>query len=132
VEAAFDGGLFSVLKRFEQAVKQETTINLKYTLKPSTHDAILPESKTVLDLCVQEPEFITAILQETTERPNEAIFFEMWRGFREDFICVQSPKPYRKAYLAKSERYVVAVEAIFECSTQGMGYGFADAVRNID
>jgi quinol monooxygenase YgiN len=91
----------------------KTTLNLKYTLKPGTRDAMLAELKTVLDLCAQEPEFITAVLQETPERPDEMILFEIWRGTHEDFIRVQGPKPYRKEYLASSKQYVAAVDAIF-------------------
>ena len=90
-----------------------TTLNLHYKLKPGAREAMLAEVQTVLDLCALEPEFVTAILQETSERPDELLLFEIWRGTREDFNRVQGPKPYRKEYLARSRQYVNSVEAIF-------------------
>jgi quinol monooxygenase YgiN len=90
-----------------------TTLNLRYTLEPGARDAMLAELKTVLDLCAQEPQFITTVLQETPDRPHELILFEIWRGSHEDFSRVQRPKPYRKDYLARSKQYVEEVEAVF-------------------
>lgn len=90
-----------------------TTLNLKYTLKPDTREDMLAEIHTVLDFCAKEPEFITAYLQETPERPNELLLFEIWRGTREDFVRVQGPKPYRKDYLTRSKQYVEKVDVIF-------------------
>jgi quinol monooxygenase YgiN len=91
----------------------KTTLNLRYTLKPGAREAMLAELQTVLDLCAQEPEFITAILQETPDRPNELMLFELWHGTREDFARVQGPKPYRKEYIANSKQYTETVEAVF-------------------
>ena len=99
----------------------KTTLNLKYTLKPGTRDAMLAELHTVLDLCAQEPEFITAILQETPEHPNELILFELWRGSHEDFIRVQGPKAYRRDYITRSKQYVETVEAVFSAPFQEWG-----------
>ncbi len=99
----------------------KTTLNLKYILKPGARDEMLGELKTVLDLCAQEPEFITAVLQETPERPNELILFEIWRGSHEDFIRVQGPKPYRKEYLTRSKQYIEEVSAVFSAPFQEWG-----------
>ena len=49
--------------------------------------------------CAQEPEFITGIVHQTPERPNEFVFYELWGGTRADFDAIQGPKPYRKAYM---------------------------------
>ena len=95
------------------STRSKTTLNLRYRLKPSARDAMLAELHAVLDLCAQEPEFITAIIQETPDRPDEVLIFEVWRGTREDFARVQGPKPYRKDYLARSKQHVESVEAVF-------------------
>lgn len=98
-----------------------TTLNLKYTLKPDAREAMLMDLHTVLDLCAKEPEFVTAYLQETPERPNELLVFEIWRGTHEDFVRVQGPKPYRKEYLTRSKQHVEKVEAIFSTPTVEWG-----------
>lgn len=91
----------------------KTTLNLRYQLKPGARDAMVRELETVLGLCAQEPEFITAIIQEAPDRPEELLLFELWRGTREDFARVQGPKAYRKEYLQRSKQYVETVDAVF-------------------
>lgn len=90
-----------------------TTLNLRYTVKPGAREPLLKEIQEILALCEKEPEFVAGFLQETAERPNELLLFEIWRGSREEFIRVQGPKEYRKAYIANSKQYVESVEAIF-------------------
>ena len=53
-----------------------TTLSLHYHVKPGQRDAMLVEIKGILDRCAQEPEFITGIVHETPERPNEFVFYE--------------------------------------------------------
>ena len=91
----------------------KTTLNLHYTLKSGAREEILAELRTILDLCAQEPEFISAILQESPERPSEIFVFELWQGTREDFARVQGPKQYRKDYLERSKLLYESVQATF-------------------
>ena len=53
--------------------KATTALNLHYHVKPGKREAILVEIKGILDRCAQEPEFITGIVHETAERPNEFV-----------------------------------------------------------
>lgn len=78
---------------------------------------MLTAIKDVLALCAQEPEFLTAFLQETPDRPNELLLFEIWRGNHDDFLRTQGPKEYRKAYIARSKQHIESVEAIFSIPT---------------
>ena len=76
-----------------------TALSIHYRVKPGKRGAVLVEIKGVLDRCAQEPELITGIVHETPERPNEFVFYELWKGTRAEFDAIQGPKSYRKAYM---------------------------------
>ncbi len=103
-----------------------TSLSLHYQVKPGQKEALFVEIRGILDRCAKEPEFILAIVHETPERPNEFVFYELWKGTRAEFDAVQGSKPYRKAYLENSKKFVekVAVEwntPIFERGTNLTG-----------
>src|SRR5216684_2215826 len=87
-----------------------TALSLHYHVKPGKREAVLVEIKGVLTRCAQEPEFITGIVHETPERPNEFVFYELWRGTRADFDAIQGPKPYRKAYMENVKPLIEKVD----------------------
>ena len=87
-----------------------TSLSLHYQVKPGQKEAILVEIKGILDLCAKEPEFIAAIVHETPERPNEFVFYELWRGTRAEFDATQGPKPYREAYMEKVNKFLEKVD----------------------
>ena len=66
-----------------------TSLSLHYQIKPGQREQLLVEIKAMLDPCAKEPEFIMAIVHETPERPNQFVFYELWkerntRGVRRD------------------------------------------------
>src|SRR5437016_14425144 len=63
----------------------------------------------MLDRCAKEPEFIMAIIHETPERPNEFVFYELWKGTRAEFDATQGTKPYRKAYIENTKKFLEKV-----------------------
>src|SRR6266851_3022394 len=87
-----------------------TALSLHYHVKAGKREAVLVEIKGVLTRCAQEPEFITGIVHETPERPNEFVFYELWRGTRADFDAIQGPKPYRKAYMENVKPLIEKVD----------------------
>jgi quinol monooxygenase YgiN len=87
-----------------------TAVSIHYHVKPGNREAVLVEIKGVLDRCAKEPEFITGIVHETPERPNEFVFYELWKGTRADFDAIQAPKSYRKAYLENVKQYLERVD----------------------
>ena len=87
-----------------------TALSLHYHVKPGKREAVLVEIKAVLSRCAQEPEFITGIVHETPERPNEFVFYELWKGTRADFDAIQGPKPYRKAYMENVKPLIEKVD----------------------
>src|SRR5580658_4304829 len=80
-----------------------STLSLKFKVKPGLKLALLSELKTILDLCAREPQFVTAILNEYPNQPDKLFLLEIWRGTPEDFARAQGPKPYRQAYLEHSK-----------------------------
>jgi quinol monooxygenase YgiN len=107
-----------------------TSVSIHYHVKPGQKDKVLVEVKGVLDRCAKEPEFIMAIVHDTTERPNEIVFFELWKGTHAEFDAIQAPKPYRKAYLESVKPFLDTVNVefnspILEWGTNltGLNYG---------
>jgi quinol monooxygenase YgiN len=92
------------------AQRATTALSLHYHIRPGQREAVLVEIKGILDRCAQEPEFITGIVHETPERPNEFVFYELWKGTRADFDAIQGPKPYRKAYMENVKQFLEKVE----------------------
>ena len=74
---------------------------------------MLAELRIILDLRAQKPEFISAILQESPQRPAEILVFELWHGMWEDFARVQGPKRYRKDSIERSKLLYESVQATF-------------------
>src|SRR5258708_15869923 len=50
-----------------------TSLSLHYQVKAGQREGLLLEIKGMLDRCAKEPEFITGILHETPERPNQFV-----------------------------------------------------------
>jgi quinol monooxygenase YgiN len=87
-----------------------TSLSLHYQVKPGQREQVLVEIKAMLDRCAKEPEFIMAIIHEVPERPNEFVFYELWKGTRAEFDAIQGPKLYRKAYLENVKNFIEKVE----------------------
>jgi quinol monooxygenase YgiN len=103
-----------------------TSLTIHYHVKPGMKETVLSKLKGIIDLCEQEPEFITAIIQETPEKPDEMMLYELWKGTHAEFDAVQGIKPYRKAYVADVKQYLdkIVVEwntPIFEWGTDLTG-----------
>ncbi len=91
-----------------------TSLGIHYHVRPGLREAILTEMKSMLDRCAKEPEFIMAIIHETPERPNEFVFYELWEGTRADFDAIQGSKPYRKAYIENTKKFLEKVDVEFD------------------
>jgi len=87
-----------------------TSLSLHYHVKPGQREKALVEMKGILGRCAEEPDFIMAIIHETPERPNEFVFYELWKGTRAEFDAIQGPKPYRKAYLENVKKFLERVD----------------------
>ena len=90
--------------------KATTSLNLHYQVKTSQREGLLVEIKSMLDRCAKEPEFIMGILHETPERPNQLVLYELWKGTRAEFDATQGMKPYRKAYIENTKKFLDKVD----------------------
>jgi len=91
-------------------LRATTSLSLHYDVKPGQKEEALVEMKGMLDRCAKEPEFIMAIIHETPERPNEIVFYELWKGTRAEFDATQGTKPYRKAYIENTKKFLEKVD----------------------
>lgn len=87
-----------------------TSLSLHYQVKPSQKEGLLVEIKAMLDRCAKESEFIMGILHETPERPNQFVLHELWKGTRAEFDATQETKPYRKAYIESTKKFLEKVD----------------------
>ena len=93
-----------------------TSLSLHYQVKPSQKEGLLVEIKGMLDRCAKEPEFIMGILHETPERPNQFVLYELWKGTRAEFDATQGTKPYRKAYIENTKKFLDKVDVEWNLS----------------
>jgi hypothetical protein len=45
------------------------------------------------------------IVHETPERPNEFVFYELWKGTRADFDAIQGPKTISEGYMENVKQF---------------------------
>jgi quinol monooxygenase YgiN len=107
-----------------------TSLGIHYFIKDGHRDTVLSKLKGVIELCTKEPEFINAIISETSERPNQLFLHELWRGTRADFDAVQGVKPYRKAYLADVKQYLEKVDVVWSSAIVELGSHLTDLNSN--
>ena len=87
-----------------------TSLSLHYQVKPGQKEGLFVEIRGMLDRCAKEPEFIMGILHETPERPNQVVLYELWKGTRAEFDATQGTKPYRKAYIENTKKFLEKVD----------------------
>ena len=107
-----------------------TSLGIHYFIKDGHRDTVLSELKGVIELCTKEPEFINAIISETSERPNQFFLHELWRGTRADFDAVQGVKPYRKAYMADVKQHLEKVDVVWSSAIVELGSHLTDLNSN--
>jgi quinol monooxygenase YgiN len=100
---------YNISKGSAMTQRATTSLSLHYQVKPGQREQVLVEIKGMLDRCAKEPEFIMAIIHETPERPNEFVFYELWKGTRAEFDATQGTKPYRKAYIENTKTFLEKV-----------------------
>src|SRR5258708_7332593 len=100
----------SRLRRGTMTARATTSLSLRYHVKPGQNKEAFDEMKGMLDRCAKEPEFIMAIIHETPERPNEFVFYELWKGTPAESDGIQGPKPYGKAYLPNVRQFLEKAE----------------------
>jgi len=57
---------------FGEILMATTSLGIHYFIKDGHRDTVLSKLKGVIELCTKEPEFINAIISETSERPQPA------------------------------------------------------------
>jgi quinol monooxygenase YgiN len=107
-EGGFHG--YNISKGSAMTQRATTSLSLHYQVKPGQREQVLVEIKGMLDRCAKEPEFIMAIIHEAPERPNEFVFYELWKGTRAEFDATQGTKPYRKAYIENTKKFLDKVD----------------------
>src|SRR5580700_1011887 len=101
---------YNISKGSAMTQRATTSLSLHYQVKPSQKERLLVEIKGMLDRCAKEPEFIMGILHETPERPNQFALYELWKGTRAEFDATQGTKPYRKAYIENTKKFLEKVD----------------------
>ena len=107
-----------------------TSLAIHYFIKEGQRDTVLSKLKGVIELCTNEPEFINAVISETSEMPNQLFLHELWRGTRATFDAVQGVKPYRKAYLADVKQYLEKVDVVWSAAIAELGSHLTDLNNN--
>ena len=67
---------------------------IKFTATPENREQLKPHLIGLFNQICKEPTFINAILQESIQKPGEALVYETWNETLEDFMKVQMSKSY--------------------------------------
>lgn len=107
-----------------------TSLAIHYFIKEGQRNTVLSKLTGVIELCTNEPEFINAVISETSEMPDQLFLHELWRGTRATFDAVQGVKPYRKAYLADVKQYLEKVDVVWSTAIVELGSHLTDLSNN--
>jgi quinol monooxygenase YgiN len=98
-----------------------SALYLHYVVKDGKVEELLGHIREILNECVKEDDFITAVLHRSPERPQELTLYELWRGTTEAFAITQGTRPYRKAYLEASRPLVESVRVVWDAPVEVWG-----------
>lgn len=101
------------IRRILEGRTKMFSIYVRFTLHPSKKPIFLPSLTTLMETMSQEPSFVSAVLSEDPDVPDELILFEVWDGSKEAWLLEQPQKAYRMAYGDATKDLVASKEVRF-------------------
>ena len=79
---------------------EQTILAVQFRLQPgSGHKEVFKQHLlTLFNILATEPAFVSAILHENLDRPEEILIYEIWHEGREEFLRTEMTKPYREPF----------------------------------
>lgn len=101
----------------------QVILNIRFKIKPDMKESFRDSLFALIDIFRDEPAFVTAIVSDDIDNPNDLVMYEIWQGTRESWVQEEFPKSYRSEYegtLASliDDRIVSWLEPIGEWGSQ--------------
>ncbi|MGF6610567.1 quinol monooxygenase YgiN [Paraburkholderia sp. WSM4175] len=89
------------------------SLYVRFKLYPSTRSLFVPHLAELMKTMAEEPAFVSAVLSEDPEAPDELVLFEVWNGTRDEWLSEQPEKPYRAIYDDATKDFIADKEVRF-------------------
>ncbi len=77
---------------------QQVQLNIRFKAKPGKKEAFRKELYSLIEEMSSEKAFISAIVSDDLDQPDDLIIYETWQGTRDSWLAEEFIKPYRKNY----------------------------------
>ncbi|MCM3629097.1 antibiotic biosynthesis monooxygenase [Paenibacillus glycanilyticus] len=77
---------------------QHIQLNIRFKAKPGKKEEFRKELSSLIEEMSSEKAFISAIVSDDLDQPDDLIIYETWQGTRESWLEEEFVKPYRKNY----------------------------------
>ncbi|WP_145946259.1 antibiotic biosynthesis monooxygenase family protein [Paenibacillus sp. Y412MC10] len=77
---------------------QQVQLNIRFKVKPGKKEEFRRELYSLIEEMSSEKAFISAIVSDDLDQPDDLIIYETWQGTRDSWLAEEFVKPYRKNY----------------------------------
>ncbi|MBM7569049.1 antibiotic biosynthesis monooxygenase family protein [Paenibacillus sacheonensis] len=77
---------------------QLVQLNIRFKAKPGKKEEFRKELSFLIEEMSSEKAFISAIVSDDLDQPDDLIIYETWQGTRDSWLAEELIKPYRKNY----------------------------------
>lgn len=77
---------------------QQVQLNIRFKAKPGKKEEFRKELSSLIEEMSSEKAFISAIVSDDLDQPDDLIIYETWQGTRDSWLAEEFIKPYRKNY----------------------------------
>lgn len=77
---------------------QQVQLNIRFKAKPGKKEEFRKELSSLIEEMSSERAFISAIVSDDLDQPDDLIIYETWQGTRDRWLAEEFIKPYRKNY----------------------------------
>ncbi|WP_127493676.1 putative quinol monooxygenase [Paenibacillus glycanilyticus] len=77
---------------------QQVQLNIRFKAKPGKKEEFRKALSSLIEEMSSEKSFISAIVSDDLDQPDDLVIYETWHGTRDSWIAEEFTKPYRKNY----------------------------------
>lgn len=86
---------------------QQVQLNIRFKAKPGKKEEFRKELFSLIEEMSSEKAFISAIVSDNLDQPDELLIYETWKGTRDSWLDEEFTKPYRKNYEVRVDDLIV-------------------------
>ncbi|PAF36485.1 antibiotic biosynthesis monooxygenase [Terribacillus saccharophilus] len=86
---------------------QQVQLNIRFKAKSGKKEEFCKELFSLIEEMSSENAFISAIVSDDLDKPDDLIIYETWQGTRDSWLTEELIKPYRKNYEGRLSDLIV-------------------------